>query len=185
MGFETTPFVLPPFAFEAAVAPEPEPIPDAPGEVGMSLAAVRLRLAAIIIGANPVGTPRGMSASFHHVTEAGDRDLPPRARAFFIASDEFSTMGPYTPLGSSNERKDRLRIEITYPDDLEDAEIDNAMSNDYDAISARLLNDALWNRPDSTIISLTVDGDRFIPARILRARGQRRMSIPLTVEHTR
>jgi len=160
---------------------------EPPGEVKMSLRKVRARIVEIMAGtpAGALKTERGVGPRFVHMPQTGDRDAPGRARGFFLALDESATLGPYTPLGSSNERVDRLRLEVVYPDDVEDAVIEDLMSDDYDVISSRILDDGLWNRPVSTILAVTIDGERLLPARYTRQRGQRRMTIPLIVEHTR
>jgi hypothetical protein len=160
---------------------------EPPGEVKMSLRKVRARIVEIMAGtpAGALKTERGVGPRFVHMPQTGDKDAPGRARGFFLALDESATLGPYTPLGSSNQRVDRLRLEVIYPDDVEDAAIEDLMSDDYDVISSRILDDGLWNRPVSTILAVTIDGERLMPARYTRRRGERRMTIPLIVEHTR
>lgn len=178
-----------PLLSEPLLVPSVPPVPpvpvEPPGEVRMTTRRVRATLARILIGATPDTTERGLASRFRHRPEAGADDEPTQGRDFYIAWDDASTRGPYTPLGSSNRRWDTVRIVVVYPDDYDDAKIEDVMADDYDRISARLLDPALWEQPVSTIINVVRDDGELIPARFTRAPGRRLVTITLRVEHTR
>ena len=159
---------------------------EAEGEVGMSLRRAKDRIAAIV-EATPVTTrERGMARSFAYSKDSSTSDYPAGNRRFFIQSDDFATRGPFTPLARSNRRKDVLRLVLCYRQEREDGLLDEILSADYDAISARLLDDSLWSSSTSTIIEVTLPGDRLLSAQIETPDdGLVTMTIPLYVEHQR
>ena len=149
----------------------------------MSLAAVRKALARIVIETPVPSTARGLARSFTHATESGDRDKPADGRRFYFIVDSMAARGPYTPGGPHNRRVDAMRLVITYPDDVADSVIEDAVSADYDAIAGRLLNSALW--AGTPVVDVVVFGDTLLPATLTRDDGGLSLTIALTVEHTR
>lgn len=148
----------------------------------MSLAAVRKALADIVVKTKGLTTARGLSPSFAYTPQAGDRDKPADNRRFYFALDAMTGLGPYSPGATSNRRVDTVRLVVVYPDDLEDAVIEDAISADYDALTARLLDTALWG---NTPIVDVVAGPAFLPAGIVRDAAGITLTITLTVEHMR
>lgn len=148
----------------------------------MSLAEVRAALAGIVAGTTGLTTVRGLPASFLHEPEAGRRDEPGDARRFYFTLDTMAGTGRYTPGGVGNRRRDTLRLVVIYPADADDATIEDAISADYDAISARLLDSALWT--GTPIVDVVVT-EPFLPAEINGDGGALALSITLTVEHIR
>jgi hypothetical protein len=148
----------------------------------MSLTSVRSALAGIVAGTPGLSRVRGLPASFKHEPEAGARDEPGDARRFYFALDAMAGAGRYTPGGVGNRRRDTLRLVVIYPADNDDAAIEDAISDDYDAISARLLDSALW--AGTPIVDVVVT-EPFLPAEINGDSGALALSITLTVEHTR
>ena len=148
----------------------------------MSLAAVRKTLADIVEGTPVPTTARGLARAFRHTPQAGERDAPADSRRFFFVLDAMTGRGPYTPGALSNRRIDTLRLVVTYPDDVEDAALDDAVSADYDALTARLLDSARW--ANTTIVDVVADPP-FLPGVIARDSTGVSLTITLTVEHTR
>ena len=168
-------------SFVAALSTSLEPA----GEAGMSLRKLRARIASIIEGTAVVTRERGMAPRFKHDPASGSGDKPADSRRFFIAASDIASRGPFTPRGASNRRLDTINVVVVYQPDLEDGLLEEIVSSDYDAISARLLDTALWETTTSTIISLTEDDERMIPATITRDDNAVTLTMTLTVEHQR
>lgn len=168
-------------SFVAALSTSIEP----PGEASMSLRKLRQRVAAIIEGTAVVTRERGMAPRFKHDPACGSGDKPADSRRFFMTASDIASRGPFTPRGRSNRRIDTLSVVVVYQADLEDGLLEEIVSADYDAISARLLDTALWESSTSTIVSLTEGDDRMIPATISRDDNAVTMTMTLTVEHQR
>lgn len=148
----------------------------------MSLAEVRAALAGIVTGTTGLSRVRGLPASFRHEPETGRRDEPGDARRFYFTLDGMAGAGRYTPGGVGNRRRDTLRLVVIYPADTDDATIEDVISDDYDRLSARLLDSALWT---GTPIVDVVVAEPFLPAEINGDSGALALSITLTVEHFR
>jgi|GEM_PF-3672886 len=158
---------------------------DPPGEAGMSLRKLRARIAAIVEGTAVVTRERGMAPRFRHDPACGADDAPADSRRFYMTASTIASGGPFTPRGLSNRRTDTIDLVVVYPLDLEDGLLEEIVSSDYDAITARLLDTALWDTSTSTIVSLTGDNTRMIPATITRDDRACTLTMTLTVEHQR
>lgn len=150
----------------------------------MTLAKVRKQLAAIVTGTPVSSTVRRLGRTFQHVPQSSDLDKPADGRRFYFALDSMVGVGPYTPGGVGNRRVDTLRLVVVYPDDVEDAVIEDAVSGDYDALSARLLDSALWDHDSSTIVDV-VAVDALLPAALTTDDAGLTLTITLAVEHFR
>lgn len=150
----------------------------------MTLAEVRKQLASIVSKTPVSSTVRGLAKTFAHVPQSSDGDKPLDGRRFYFAIDAMAGAGPYTPGATSNRRIDSIRLVVVYPDDVEDAVLEDAISGDYDALSARLLDTALWDHDASTIIDVVV-ADAILPATIETDDAGVTLTITLAVEHFR
>jgi hypothetical protein len=149
----------------------------------MTLVAVRKALTSIVRGTTGLTTARGLPASFAAAPETGDRDRPGDARRFYFVVDAMAGRGPYTPGAVSNRRVDTMRLVVSYPADVEDAALEDAISADYDALTARLLDSALW--ASTPIVDVTAYGPALLPAAIEADGRGVTLTITLTVEHIR
>jgi hypothetical protein len=160
-------------------------VPDV-DEVGMSLAKVRTRIAQIVEATPTLSTARGLPQRFRHFAECADTDPPQDSRGFYLVADTVATRGPYTPRSQSNRRLDVVRLVVCYRSDIEDAQLGDTISADYDAISRRLLDTSLWQSDTSTLLSLALAETQILPAAIESPTdGLTTMTITLDVEHQR
>lgn len=149
----------------------------------MTLAAVRKALSGIVRGTTGLSTSRGLPPTFSPAHETGDRDRPGDARRFYFVVDAMAGRGPYTPGAVSNRRVDTMRLVVSYPADVDDAALEDAISSDYDKLTARLLDSALW--ADTPIVDITAYGPAILPAAIESDGSGVTLTLTMTVEHIR
>jgi hypothetical protein len=164
----------------------------------MTLSNVRSRLVSICTGTVPVAA-LGLPSSFTHEPSAGDLVPLTAARGFFIAVDSMAVQGPQVRDGGGNRRIDNLRIAVRYPVNANIASLEDAIADDYDALSRRVLDSALWVTDTSTIVSISgpvsrppwrealrrEDEDVIAKSLILRSASVTMLTVNLLVEHTR
>ncbi len=152
----------------------------------MSYAAARPVLVSIVKGTTTTTKAQGLGASLVHDVTGSDRVIA-AFRHFWLRASAGRRWGPAT-LSASIAAYD-VEVVVDYPDSDDAAAIDAAMIADYEAISARLADSSLWQRPTSTIRCVGASADSapsapLFPFVVDDVEGGRRLRIAFPLEVT-
>lgn len=139
---------------------------------------------AAIVKDTPVTTKIGGAGDRFRLVDFGELS---KTRTFAVRlGPNMHGVGPLMPSAQSLRTRWGGEVVVAYSFDAEDARLDQIIAADYLAIRTRLLDDAYWNRPTSTIESLNAGNSAsLMPANLERLeRGAARLHFPFNCETT-
>ena len=123
--------------------------------------------------------------SFSHRPEIFAGALVGRARAFAVRSEQAQRVQLSR---GANRTQQQCTISIDYPIETMADNLDGIIWADYIVVTDRLLDETQWNRPTSTIISVTLDPIDMVASTETIDDGEkpiaRRLTFDLIVTHT-
>ena len=122
---------------------------------------------AIVEGVTVTTKKGGMPGRFRYLEDADMQGPVPDSRAFWFATTpSMAVTGPLMPSAQAGRARVEIELVISYAVSLTPGLALEVMLEDYDAVGRALRDDTGWDRPDSTIESIDVGGDRQGRARI-------------------
>lgn len=125
---------------------------------------------------------RGAPSKFKHFPDASDAKLP-KARGFWLRGLSHWMLGPYTPALPQRHRS-TVELSVCYPTGSDPSADDKLIAADHREIATQLLSAANWNRPTSTIITVSLGEDLLMPATIDRVDGAHLLRVVFPMEYT-
>lgn len=127
-------------------------------------------------------TDGGLPPKLKH-DELATEDAPGQWRTFSLLSTGGGTRAD-DPAGARRRFRD-VDIVVFYAVNSNPSLMDEIIGLDYEAISDALLNTVNWDRPTSTIISLSAGGEEILPftADFTTETGDRVLKISFSLEH--
>jgi hypothetical protein len=118
---------------------------------------------------------------FKHFPDASEKKLP-KSRGFWCRAEQRSINTPITAVLPGRSRFG-LVVTVAYHTSSDPSVDDENIAFDYRVIASALLLASNWNRPTSTIVSVSAGEDVLLPATIEPVVGARllRISVPLEV----
>lgn len=121
-------------------------------------------------------------ASFKHYPDASDARLP-KSRGFWLTAISHAMLGPYTP-GLPQRHRSQMVLTVCYLASSDPSIDDVNMASDHRQISTQLLSPTNWNRPTSTLVTLSNGEDLLMPATIDNVDGARLLRLTFPMEYT-
>lgn len=152
----------------------------------MSYTLGRARVVAIVEGTVPTTKERGLGDKFKHDPAAGGDQPVSAERRFWLESAQARRWGPAQAV--ANVVSYDVALVVEYKNHATDrAALDRIIASDYEAITARLLNQGLWDRDNSTIRAIGADAltqpdAPLFPREIVDVEGGRRLRILFQLE---
>lgn len=141
---------------------------------------VQAQLVTVVIAATPTRKRNDLGATFKHVTDATETDIP-SSRCFWFELESEWMVGPLTP-GLPTRKRAVVRFFMAYLSEAKRAELFEDASDDHTVVTSKLLDASLWDRPTSTIMGVVLGGDQLARASYDDVDGALLMSMPLEIE---
>ncbi len=153
----------------------------------MGIALARPVLVTIIGGTTPTTKAAGLGDTFKHDPRAFGEQPISASRRFWLEVRAGRRWGPMRPAIGVVAYVVALVVE--YKDLADMAKLDEAIAADYEAISLRLTEQMLWDRPTSSIRCIGADSDSaantpLLPFEIDNLAGGRRLRVLFPLELT-
>lgn len=130
-------------------------------------------------------SPHTHGRRFKHVANLLQVRTVGRARSFAVNSEQAQRVQLSR---GANRTQQQCTITIDYPIEAQADNLDGIIWADYIVVTDRLLDEAQWNRPTSTIISVTLDPIDMVASTETIDDGDkpiaRRLTFDLIVTHT-
>lgn len=130
-------------------------------------------------------SPKVYGPTFKHVANLLQVRTVGRARSFAVNSEQAQRVQLSR---GANRTQQQCTISIDYPIETMADNLDGIVWADYIVVTDRLLDESQWNRPTSTIISVTLDPIDMVASTETIDDGEkpiaRRLTFDLIVTHT-
>lgn len=131
----------------------------------MTITLARARIVAMVESAIPPVNGLGLGAAFVHDKAQGPESTARVGRSFYLWTSSSSPRGYFTKTRAHESLVD-LEVHVYYPDTPGNRLLlDEIIEADRGAITDRLLDETMWNRPTSGIINLVAAGLAMLPTR--------------------
>jgi hypothetical protein len=146
----------------------------------MTWALARAQLVTILEAATPATKPKGLAA-FRHAPDSGEGKWGD-SRTFRFDIEAGAARGPY-PQGVAKRRRERVLLTVSYRHQTARNDLVDVIGEDVDTITKALLDEGEWDRPTSTIITLSLGEAELLPFVVEPTQGGTLLRFRFPLEH--